>query len=150
FAPIFNRSEIVDVVAQCSAVSIPVATAIVDALTLTGTPREEIWFRPFVPLDGNKLTFVVAALRFPNVLRSIEEWLGFGGLDLGARGALFEQYLRKAVADDSRVPSVYVHPEPVATTDAVGDIDLWIEFGATVILGEAKCSLFPASPVENN
>jgi hypothetical protein len=48
FAPIFHRSEIIDVVAQCSAVSIPVATAIVDAWTLTGTAREEIWFRPFV------------------------------------------------------------------------------------------------------
>jgi hypothetical protein len=150
FVPIFNRSEIVDVVARCSDVSIPVATAIVDTLTLTGTPREEIWFRPFVPVSGNKLTFVVAALRFPNVLRSIEEWLRFGGLDLGARGVLFEEYLRKRAADDSRVPGVYVHPEPIATTDAIGDIDLWIELGATVIVGEAKCSLFPASPVENN
>jgi hypothetical protein len=101
-------------------------------------------------LDGKKLTFVVAALRFPNVLRSIEEWLRLGGLDLGARGVLFEDYLRKTVADHSRIPGVYIHPEPIVTTDAVGDIDLWIEFGATVILGEAKCSLFPASPVENN
>jgi hypothetical protein len=149
-APMIRRFALVKAVAQLIDVNRPIAEGIVDTLTLTGTPKEEIWFRPFVPVEDDKLSVFTPALAAPNLLRSIEEWLRLGGLDLGIRGPAFEQHVRSTLASENEIPDVYVHKASVATSPEVGDIDLWIELGDVIIVGETKCSLFPGGPLDTS
>lgn len=143
----FDIHSLAQAVSRCTDMSIGTAQKVLAALTLSGSPREDIWHRPFVPLDS-KLAPLVVALTAPNLMRSIEEWLRAGGLDLGKRGPLFESYVRDSLARDTRLTNAYIHAKPISTTAAIGDIDLWIQLGTTIVLGEMKCSLFPASPLE--
>jgi hypothetical protein len=92
----------------------------------------------------------VAALSGPNLLRSIEEWLRIGGLDLGVRGPLFEQHSRIMLAASNALPNVRIAPDSIDLGELGGDVDLCIQIGATILIGEVKCSLFPASPLEDH
>ena len=148
YAPVFDKETIEKAIAQSADVSTHTATEILSALTMKGTPREEAWFRPFIPVSADKLALIVGALAVPNLLRSIEEWLRVGGLDLGSRGSLFETYVRNSLAHSNMLTDAYVHPHALQTE--VGDIDMCIQIGRTVITAELKCSLFPASSLEQH
>lgn len=150
FAPSVSRNAIRDAVSRI--ISVPKAQAddIVSILTLSGTPREEIWFRPFVPLGDDKMAVFAPALSAPNLLRSIEEWLRVGGIDLSLRGPLFEQYVRDVLRRTNRLMNAYIHPDAVLTDQQTGDIDIWLQIGETVAVCECKCSLLPANPLDRH
>jgi hypothetical protein len=64
------------------------AAQILDLLTFSEV-REELWLRPFVYVDEDEVAVLVSALSGPNLLRSIEQWMKVGGLDLDRRGPAY-------------------------------------------------------------
>lgn len=61
------------------------AAQILDLLTFSDV-REELWLRPFVYVDEDEVAIFVSTLKAPNLLRSIEQWMKIGGLDLDCMG----------------------------------------------------------------
>jgi hypothetical protein len=90
----------------------------------------------------------------PNLRRSIEYWLLQSGNDLALRGDSFEQQVRDEIAlaiennATLRGEAGLVRHNINPSDPQVGDIDhlLWIE--STVLVGEAKCFLRPATSHE--
>lgn len=154
FAPTFSRGEVVDLFRKGLGISPATASSIVTLLTYTGREEEDIWCRPFVQ-DNGRYLLVVPVARSANLYRVMDDWLRDGGLDLGERGDLFERFVRADV-NKSIKRSRMLSGEAQSWTDTLvleaGDvteeIDLLLRIGATLLVGEAKCSVYPAGGVE--
>ena len=154
FAPRIPRTKLYRLLAEALDVKREIARGIIDFLTFSASQQEEIWARPFIQLDEEMVTPVLVCLTDPNPLRSLERWIKLGGFDLQQRGDAFEDHAREHVAQtlrDSQHLQGGVCPHRYKLkrgADDPGDIDLIIWFGSTILLGEAKCTLFPARASE--
>jgi len=92
-------------------------------------------------------------LKFGNRLRIAERWLQQGGYDLDRRGPVFEQLARETISaylKASRLLHDYhVAPDTVYVGSTREEIDLLIRIGKLLLVGEAKCQLFPVEPLEH-
>jgi hypothetical protein len=153
FAPIQDSVAIARLLAKANQLPLPKCTAALKLLTWRDG-RDSIWHRPFVPIDKkNKCLIVLPALRTPNLRRSIEYWLAEGGNDLAVRGDVFEQQirdnLRSACMNNPLLSNAGVLTERAMPDDpTIGDIDLLVWIENTILVGESKCLLRPASSHE--
>jgi hypothetical protein len=84
-----------------------------------------------------------------------EHWLTLGGVDLGVRGALFEQYVRERCIDAIAESRLLRHVARCAggqieISATAGDMDVVCLLGNTVIVAECKCTTTPATAVERS
>jgi hypothetical protein len=152
YCPTFKRSELHDVLTTAMQVTARQAALILDLLTFSDL-REELWLRPFVCVDEEKLAVLVSALKAPNLLRSIEQWMKVGGLNLDRRGPAFERFVRESLAQSNILSSFEVVQRPFTLRSEGGEeeeIDLVARIGTTVIIGEVKCSIQPTEPMEEH
>ncbi|HEX6370872.1 MAG TPA: hypothetical protein VF006_18280 [Longimicrobium sp.] len=140
-APLIRRDRLEEFVAQ--AVNLPAAHAqtALSVFVSPGTARSDPWLEPLVAVGDGLLAPVVVALRWPNLTRSIEHWLQEGGLDMARRGILFEEAVRRDLARKNRIEGASVHPTAVQYAN---EIDLVVRLGSTFLIGEVKCTVFPA------
>ncbi len=155
FAPRIPRTKLCALLVDAIGIDLTIARAIIDFLTFTESQSDELWARPLVQLDDATVTPVLTCLIQPNPLRMVEKWMKFGGLDLQSRGESLEEHARERLADALResrlLKNAGVCPYRYrfkGLADDPGDIDLLIWFGDTVLIGEAKCNLFPARASE--
>ena len=154
FAPLFDERELVGALAAALSIDLRMAAIALEVFIFEGKVRAalDLWNAPFVRVAPNKLTVVVEALRSPNLLRSLEKWAVYGGLDLTARGVPFENHVRRRLLEGCRLANVQVHPTSAWIAGAVRaereQIDLVVRIGSTVLLGEVKCSITPTAPME--
>ncbi|PXA86546.1 hypothetical protein DMC47_34405 [Nostoc sp. 3335mG] len=146
--------------------SLAVPPALADALTtfLTSNPWGElgplfspgIWHRPLITSeDGANLMIVAGALVWGSPLRAVERWLQAGkGTDLtkSSNGLRFERELRdKAAASLVANPILAPASSKVISVpgrEGVEEIDIVLRIGETIIVGEIKCFIGPADPIE--
>lgn len=154
FAPRIPRAKLYRLLAQALELKFEIARRIIDFLIFSPSQQEEIWARPFIALDDQLVTPVVACLTNPNPLRMVEKWMKLGGIDLQQRGEAFEEHAREQLAEALSASSILkggVCPHRYKLkrrADNPGDIDLILWFGNTVLIGEVKCTLFPARASE--
>ena len=154
FAPRIPRAKLYRLLVEALGVRLEVARRIIDFLTFSASQQEEIWARPLIALDEEMVTPVVACLTDPNPLRMVEKWMKLGGVDLQQRGDAFEEHAREhlavALSESSMLKGgVCRHRYNLERRESdPGDIDLIIWFGSTVLVGEAKCTLYPARASE--
>lgn len=127
--------------------------AALGALTFTGGRGETLWFRPLVRASEDELVPVLFPLVGPNVNWLTEHWLQEGGVDLGRRGALFEE---EVLADVQRavlsgpLADAECHPTTLTLTGqgvdgrTTEEIDLVVRVNGHVLVGEVKCRLYPS------
>lgn len=140
-APLIRRDRLRDSLGQAANLSAAQAQAALGAFVSRGTARSDPWLEPIVAVADGLLAPVVAALRWPNLTRSVEHWLQEGGLDMARRGTLFEESVRRDLARENRIEGVSVHPTAVQYAN---EIDLVVRLGSTFLIGEVKCTVFPA------
>lgn len=140
-APLIRRDRLEESVGQAVSLSAAQAQAALGAYVSPGTARSDPWLEPLVAVADGLLAPVVVALRWPNVTRSVEHWLQKGGLDMARRGTLFEESVRRDLARNNRIEGVSVHPTAVQYAN---EIDLVVRLGSTFLIGEVKCTVFPA------
>lgn len=155
FSPRIPRGQLAHLLCDVLRINFDLANRIVDFLTFSRVHPDELWARPFVELDRTMVVPVFTSLLNPNPLRMVEKWMKYGGLKLQERGGAFEAEARQELADavkKSRLlknGGVCSHAYRVkGHGENPGDIDLIIWFGNTILLGEAKCQLFPAKASE--
>lgn len=154
YAPKINKSEILNLIERTFNMSHGAATSIFSFLTFVPDPRSELWSSPIVNLENNWYTIAIGPVLHGNPLRILESFMRRGGIDLSKRGELFEKdcrdLLSSASAANPILDSAKVHPNSF-TLKASGEkeeIDLIIRIEKTILLGEVKCLLFPAEPLE--
>jgi hypothetical protein len=153
------RSELIDVFRQALGYEIAKAEAVLEFLTWRPDGYKGLWGAPLIPIPSED-RFAIArnVLAVTNFVRLAEIWLTRGGLDdslsEGARGDVYETLLRKEIADemvDNKIMRDWsIAPHGIAKKDKVfpHQVDLLLQFGSVVIVGEIKCFLFPADSIE--
>jgi hypothetical protein len=116
-----------------------------------------IWASPIIKIPGTE-TFALAlsALAASNPLRKCEAWLEKGGLtDIAksARGEIFEASYResicKALAENSVLDDARCGEHAInKTADFDEQIDLIVQIGSLLFVGELKFHLTPTEPQE--
>jgi hypothetical protein len=135
--------------------SLPFDRATADAAIefLTYRPRSDgLWQKPLIPAGADEFLIASAPLLYGNMLRITERWLRQGGFDLNRRGAIFEKEAREQISrmlKDSRLlRDAAVAPEPVFVGPNREEVDLLVRVGKVLLVGEAKCQLFPVDEIE--
>lgn len=146
----FNRSDLTDTLIAALGLDRALAEQILELLTFSGSPREDLWIKPLVPIDGDRVGVVLAALASTNLLRAIEKWMKDGGLSLDTRGKAYEHLVRQTMVSRNKLPDCEVFGVDLtlhagASTE---EIDLVVRLGNTIIVGETKCSVQPSEPIE--
>jgi len=146
-----SRSEIKDVLGSTLTLDLDTLTSSIEFLTYR-TRSDGLWQKPLIPLGENELLIASAPLKYGNRLRIAERWLSQGGFDLNRRGPVFEALARDNIAEFLREsPTLrdhYVAPDPMFIGPDREEIDLLIRIGRLLLVGEAKCQLFPAEPLQ--
>lgn len=148
-APLLQRSAIVAAFSKAVSLDTQAATAILEFLTYTGKRANELWAQPLVPASDAAVMPVFPALT-AEPSRLLDVWLRQLGVDLALRGPAFEQHVRseleQMISDSSLKALATVLPKPLVFTAAGGrreEIDVLLQIGDIVIIGEAKCALRP-------
>jgi hypothetical protein len=143
YAPAFARSEFIKVIRAALGLSHELAKRVLDLFCWPGTARDDSWSYPLIPLSDERLTLVVPVLQTASLSRLVENWMDRGGLDLDQRGPLFEKFMRRkcreAIAENKMLASSGVAQGPVDLDSSVGDLDVVLWLGTTVLVCEAKC-----------
>jgi hypothetical protein len=152
FSPVFLRTELAEIVSQtiCD-VDYRQAIGIIELLTFENDYEQDLWHRPLIKVDNEKLTLIILALKSPNLSRLVSHWMEKGGVKISKKGKKFEHFIRDKLHKVNRLSNVQVYPEhfepsKLVKRTQVGDIDLILRIGQKIIIGESKCSLFPSDP----
>src|SRR5262245_35925291 len=83
---------------------------------------------------------VVGAARAPNMIRSVETWLGKSGLNVAYKGPLFEAHCRTRLRNAFREAPILRRAGVLGRSIDVGgdQIDLLFWIGSTIVVGELK------------
>lgn len=154
YAPTLQKQDVTRLVATWCEVSGDVAANIVDFFCYKKGTKWELWGHPLVELDGNAVVPLLAPLLQGNMERTIELWMKAAQLDLTGKGPDFERYARtelgQALAASDKLDNAEVFPHAVTLEDGDSEeeIDLILRIGDVILIGEAKCLLFPSEPIE--
>ncbi len=154
FAPKIEIREIINAINKATNISYGRVLKAVELFTYSGSTKQDPWVTPLIPISSKECCVIIPALTLPNLIRSIEHWMKECGFDVSTRGASFENYMRSEVVDFAKkskiISGMKVYPSSLEVN--VGNekeqIDLACFWRNTVIIGEIKCSIYPATPME--
>jgi hypothetical protein len=158
WALVVRRSELLDLFRRTLSISTDVATDIIDLLSWTKGAYKGLWGAPLVPLpESDEFLMAQTVLETSDIIRRTEIWLTKGGLDdnlrEGSRGSTYEAHLRLKVREALK-------SNPILRDSSCADqaikksfefdeqIDLLIQFGSLLLVGEVKSLLFPSDARE--
>jgi hypothetical protein len=159
WALIVRRDECVNVLRQALSVTDEISARIVSFLSWAKDTYKGLWGAPLVPLPGrpDELALAEPVLLTSNIQRLVEIWLTKGGLDdrlaSASRGRSFEAELRTELSDTVKrnaiIRDVACAPHAIKkSAHFPEEIDLLVQFGSLLLVGEVKCLLFPADARE--
>jgi hypothetical protein len=110
------------------------------------TGRDDLWKKPFVK-QQNCYLFPLIAIRNPQIIYLIDEWIEAGGLSLDYRGPLFENYIKNALTNELNKKNFFFKiPQRKKFSDRNGnkeEIDLILITKKSVLIAEVKCIKYP-------
>jgi hypothetical protein len=153
FAPSIKKVKLAKLFSKGLGIDNALAQNIVDLLTFKPEPNCEIWTHPLIELDSQTVIPVFTAAISGNLLRTLEYWLKNSGIDFSDKGYLFEKTIRKstelALKNSSKIKDYFVCPSSItfSSNDQKEELDLIIRIGNKLLLGEAKCIIYPTEPL---
>lgn len=144
FCPTLSRDELLRGIRQATGFEFAKCTKMLEFLTFNGDRDKDLWCHPVVNLGKCQLTYLVAALASPVLLRVVEHWLAKMSIDLAEKGKAFEQVVIGKINEALKENSLFQdHSPAVSRRIKLGEcgeeeIDLLFRFGNTVIVGELK------------
>lgn len=145
WAPLITIAGAQQMLVEALNLSTEQARIAVEAQILPFNARSDPWVRPWVQVGTDHITPLFHALQASNLIRCLERWLDEGGISLSRRGKLFENTLRLELQAALELPDASVTDRAirVRSDGAFEEIDLVIRVGATFLIGECKCSVYP-------
>ncbi len=159
----FDRGQIVDLLSSALAVDRETASACVEEMSvdpfgsLNSVFTLGLWHRPLVrSRDGATIMIAAGALVWGSPIRRVERWLqrkaGKNDLSKTSTGKRHEKALQGALTErierNALLANVAKGVSFVPGKKADEEIDLLIRIGSTIIVGEIKCLLSPAEPID--
>lgn len=80
YSPVFSQNNLVSLMCSGFQLTSEQAIKIIELFTFKGKPRDDLWYRPLIKVNEDKLTMIFDSLKSPNLLRCIEKWLEEGWL----------------------------------------------------------------------
>ena len=151
YSPTFSKEHLVELVSKTIYLDYSQALTVVDLLTFKGNPRDDLWYRPLIDLGEDDMTMIITCMQYPNLLRSLEQWMREGKLKMDERGFLFENYVRNQLKKENNLTNADIICDSDIFRNADGkeeQIDLVIRIGNKILIGELKCSVYPSSTLE--
>lgn len=152
FAPAIDKNDMRMALMRAMRVDGRIAMLLLETLTMSTLRNSDIWLTPL--WSTNSVYYVltpVALISSPQ--RLLEHWLTLGGVPPDVRGPLFEQYIREscreAIEESSLLGKVArCSPSSIELDVSIGDIDLVVLIGNTVLVAECKSTQAPGTAVE--
>jgi hypothetical protein len=158
-ALLIGRRELAEILMKALGEDKDTAYALIDFLSFS--PRSSgdkghrgLWAAPLVPIPGEeRLALALPSLCTSNPLRKAEAWLEKGGLDdrksKDTRGGHFEAELRRQIKQrltkNQLLSDARCAEHAIKKDSAFGEeIDLLIQIGSLLLVGEVKFHLTPA------
>jgi hypothetical protein len=116
--------------------------------------KKEIWDAPLIHLGNGKYALVFAAPKYHTPVRVLERFLVRGELDLTKKGYLFEKesrvFIQEATDKNEIFKNALVFPQSfqMSIDKETEEIDLILKIGKTILIGEAKCIIYPHETLE--
>lgn len=153
-----TKTDLNDVVGRALELTSDHATRVVDFLVWRKGNPKGLWAAPIVPLPvSDDCVLAMPVFESTNMVRTAESWLAKGGLDdnapKSARGDVFERVIRakmrEALARNTIVTDGACAENAIKRDkNFPEEIDLLIQFGSLLLVGEVKCFSFPADTRE--
>jgi hypothetical protein len=157
------RTMLVDCVGRSAGLSAPAAESLTKTFTcdpsdLSDAFAHGLWHRPLIQLpDSDHVLFAAGTLQTANVLYVVERLLHATGMakkmENGSLGLEYEETVRQslntALAGNPLLNSISQVGRPIPKLGDNGEeIDLVVRIGSTVLVGEIKCFVRPADPID--
>lgn len=164
FACAFPRDQLQDLLQAALGIDANLASDCLEQLTANpfGALGElftiGLWHKPLVrSKDGGTIMIAAGALVWGSPVRRVERWLqkGAGGdLSKTPAGIRYETALREAVteaiAENALLADVVTAVSSISAGEAAEEIDLLVRIGSTIVVGEVKCFVGPAEPIDRH
>ena len=153
-----DRALVMDALARALRIDKTTADVVLSFLTWRPNAYKGLWGAPVVTVPGTERVCLARPILVGgNPIRCAEIWMQNGGLDdslsRNARGDVYEaelrRKLRKAIEDNPLLTDTRCAEHAIKkSSDFIQQIDLLLQIGSVLIVGEVKCLLFPAEPRE--
>jgi hypothetical protein len=162
-ALLVGRRKLADILIRALGEDEDTANELIDFLTFSSKRSGDkghrgLWAAPLVPIPGeDRLALALPSLITSNPLRKAEAWLEKGGLDdrqsKDTRGGHFEAELRSQVkqrlAQNQLLSDARCAERAIKKDSTFGEeIDLLVQIGSLLLIGEVKFHLTPADSHE--
>ena len=154
YAPTIHKEGLVVLLMQWCKFDKDMARRVVDFFSYSPQQKGELWGHPLVEISDTEVAPVLAPIRYSNIERTFELWMKASGFKLTDKGPLFENYARieltQSLNPSEILKDAAVHPTQVVFShdEVEEEIDIVVRVGNKILIGEAKCLLFPAEPIE--
>jgi hypothetical protein len=160
YALVVRKSELERALVECNSLLPECASEIINCFSLDTNDvaamfDEGFWSRPLLSIDDEMFAIVIPSLEAGNPIRRMEHWLIRSGLSdhlsKARRGLTYEEFVRKGLSAAIEANKMFSKSScyPHAISESAGEeIDLLIRLNNTVIVGEIKCLVRPAEPIE--
>lgn len=154
FAPSVKKKDLIRIISEGLGITFELSSTIVNLFTFKPIPKCEIWTHPLIEADSKSIIPIFTAIVSSNLLRAIEYWLKTSGIDFGSKGYLFEKEVRaslnRAIVRSKTIKNCMVRSENISFSHnkRSEELDIVIKFGNHLLIGEAKCIIYPTDPLE--
>ena len=148
-APRIRKDILVASLGRCMECDRDTAAKLVNFLIYRGRDDQEVWSQPLAELGADEVCIVIPCIYSIHLLRVVEKWMRQGGLDLERRGGGFERYciaqLNEGLVESpiKNLTTIIPHSVEFKAGDRNEEVDVVVFVGNTILLLEAKCTLWP-------
>ncbi|MFP1810766.1 hypothetical protein [Lonsdalea quercina] len=153
-APQFDRTDLAEMLSQCTGYGIAEIEAAIDLITWQGkTPQEDLWAQPLVALE-NTVVFPISAFLTASISRNVDCWMGKIDPNDTRRGKMFENDLLRVLQECRDVnPVMKEHLRFTSSVKPLYDgeteeIDLTFSFGNLLVVAEARSRKTSITPLD--
>ena len=157
-----RRHELIKILSESMKIEKTTSDDIITFLTYTPKIKESntkgVWSNPIIEIpNSDQIAFILPVINTSNSVRRMEGWLQRGGLDdnlsISSKGETYESEFRNELKESLRENSILTENNCAIShvnsrKKFKEEIDLLIKLGNKLIVGEVKCWIFPAEPLE--
>lgn len=154
YTPTIYADQVVALLTQWLKIGSAEAREVISFFTFDPRPNCELWAKPIIKFSKDSLTVLLAPLLQGNMQRTFDLWMRETGFNLTEKGFMFEDYAREALKqsihesvklDDAGMLNEGFFLKDESLDEEI-DLLLWVK--NVILIGEAKCQLFPSEPIE--
>ncbi|WP_296230674.1 hypothetical protein [Pseudomonas sp. UBA4617] len=148
-----SRRGLIQAIARATKLSNSKTRQIIDFITFSGEPKQDLWSHPIIETRKGKLSFILGAASSPIMQRVLEHWLAecFSNDDIKEKGKTHEEAVCKSI--NTIIPSnklISDYSPCISTTVTLNEkkeeIDLLVRIGSVILVGELKSIFTSDSP----